>query len=173
MGSGWAARRCVTWTYKNTNIYRYKYCYINSKTCKYRNQECACDSLLCFIHIIVSFEASEVIRYNQIISHTTRSGMRCILTSIGLAALACLHLTEAFAPSASKRSVSLSVAKTEEPCAIPSDFQDASTSLVNVPNSFKSIRSGMVTNSAGELIRLGDVISKNEPHVVIFLRHMG
>ena len=112
-------------------------------------------------------------RHIQIISHTTRSGMRCILTSIGLAALACLHLTEAFAPSAIKRSVSLSVAKTEEPCAIPSDFQDASTSLVNVPNSFKSIRSGMVTNSAGELIRLGDVISKNEPHVVIFLRHMG
>ena len=99
--------------------------------------------------------------------------MRCIITSIGLAALACLHLTEAFAPSAIKRSVSLSVAKTEEPCAIPSDFQDALTSLVNVPNSFKSIRSGMVTSSAGELIRLGDVISKNEPHVVIFLRHMG
>eukprot|EP00956_Cyclotella_meneghiniana_P038956 scaffold163065_cov10-Cyclotella_meneghiniana.AAC.1 len=83
--------------------------------------------------------------------------MRCILTSVGFAALACLPLTEAFAPAAAtKRSVSLSVAKTEEPCAIPSDFQDAPTSLVNAPNGFKSIRSGMVTNSAGDSIRLGD-----------------
>jgi hypothetical protein len=99
-----------------------------------------------------------------------------LLTALGLAALA--GLTDAFfAPSscAVQRRVS-SVYSTqsadETPCAISPDFADAS-SLVNVPNGASSIRSGIVTNYKGDFVRLQDVISNTDPHVVIFLRHMG
>lgn len=57
-------------------------------------------------------------------------------------------------------------------CEITFDF-DNTPSLVNVLNGANAIRSGVVTNYLGDFIRLDDVISKDEPHVVIFLRHMG
>lgn len=87
----------------------------------------------------------------------------------------CLPTAGAFLPAAGRHHVSTSIRSTkseEAPCAISSDFADEST-LVNVPNGANPIRSGVVTNYAGDFVRLGDVISKNMPHVVIFLRHMG
>lgn len=99
------------------------------------------------------------------------------LTSISLAALACLQAANAFAPSARRQhvaSLSIRTTKSEEaPCTISEDFALDESSLVNVPNGATPIRTGIVTNYSGDFVRLGDVISSNEPHVVIFLRHMG
>jgi hypothetical protein len=99
------------------------------------------------------------------------------LTSIGLAALACLQAADAFVPAArEQRFASLSIRSTkneEAPCTISEDFALDESSLVNVPNGASPIRTGIVTNYSGDFVRLGDVISSNEPHVVIFLRHMG
>ena len=94
-----------------------------------------------------------------------------------MAALACLQAADAFAPVALQHRVSSSIQSTKSedaaPCAISSEFANDESSLVNIPNGANPIRSGIVTNSAGDFVRLDDVISNNEPHVVIFLRHMG
>jgi len=86
-----------------------------------------------------------------------------------LTALVYLHVADAFISTATDR-VSLTFYSTksdEAPCAISEDFADDVPSLVNVPNGANSIRSGVVTNYAGDFVRMGDVISKSEPHVVI------
>mmetsp|Transcript_16080 Transcript_16080/g.34002 ORF Transcript_16080/g.34002 Transcript_16080/m.34002 type:complete len:117 (+) Transcript_16080:131-481(+) len=66
---------------------------------------------------------------------------------------------------------------TTEACDIPSEFNEAPTSLVNVPNGANAIRSAVVTNSAGDFVRIDDAIMKsstsNAPQIVIYLRHMG
>mmetsp|Transcript_192 Transcript_192/g.335 ORF Transcript_192/g.335 Transcript_192/m.335 type:complete len:119 (-) Transcript_192:758-1114(-) len=68
---------------------------------------------------------------------------------------------------------------TTEACDIPSEFNETpTTSLVNVPNGANAIRSAVVTNSAGDFVRIDDAImnsskSTNAPQIVIYLRHMG
>ena len=98
-----------------------------------------------------------------------------LLTPISLA-LACLQVNS-FSPGATPNRISTSIHSSksidEAPCAIPSEFTNDASSLVNMRNGANPIRSGMVTNYAGESIQLGNVISKSDPHVVIFLRHMG
>ncbi|KAL3786522.1 hypothetical protein ACHAWO_000499 [Cyclotella atomus] len=72
------------------------------------------------------------------------------LTSISLAASACLQAANAFAPSARRQhvaSLSIRTTKSEEaPCTISEDFALDESSLVNVPNGATPIRTGIVTN---------------------------
>jgi hypothetical protein len=52
---------------------------------------------------------------------------------------------------------------------------------VGVTDGANAIRSAVVTNSAGDFVRIDDAIkfgkagaaAKNAPHVVVYLRHMG
>jgi hypothetical protein len=82
-----------------------------------------------------------------------------------------LQSVDAFAPAvSSSRPILLSCATA---CEIDSVFANDDASLTNVPNGANAIRSGVVTNYRGDTVRLGDVISKDSPHVVIYLRHMG
>lgn len=67
--------------------------------------------------------------------------------------------------------------RTTTPCDIPDDFAETK-SLVNIPNGANAIRSAVVTNTAGDFVRIDDAIRSsdvdpNAPHVVIYLRHMG
>ena len=66
-------------------------------------------------------------------------------------------------------------------CDIPLEFDGGTPSLVGVANGANAIRSAVVTNSAGDFVRIDDAIkfgkagaaAKNAPHVVVYLRHMG
>ena len=53
-------------------------------------------------------------------------------------------------------------------CDIPEEFVNTPTLSNAAP-----IRSGVVTNAEGDFVRIDDAIKGNNPHVVIFLRHMG
>ena len=53
-------------------------------------------------------------------------------------------------------------------CDIP-EFAESVPTLTNSA----PIKSAVVTNAEGDFIRIDDVIKGNNPHVVIFLRHMG
>mmetsp|Transcript_37942 Transcript_37942/g.68324 ORF Transcript_37942/g.68324 Transcript_37942/m.68324 type:complete len:109 (-) Transcript_37942:111-437(-) len=106
-----------------------------------------------------------------------------VLTSVATLALAWSPLTtNAFVPTSTARNpISLKAStgegSTTTPCDIPSEFKET-PSLVNIPNGANAIRSAVVTNSAGDYVRIDDVIQSskvaaNAPHVVIYLRHMG
>jgi hypothetical protein len=70
-------------------------------------------------------------------------------------------------------------------CDIPSEFDGGGTpSLVGVTNGANAIRSAVVTNSAGDFVRIDDAMKYATsrvaaaakiaaPHVVVYLRHMG
>jgi len=51
---------------------------------------------------------------------------------------------------------------------IPGDFVDTPTLSNATP-----IRSAVVTNYEGDFVRIDDAIKGSNPHVVIYLRHMG
>lgn len=105
-------------------------------------------------------------------------------TALAAASAAWMPLADAFAPSPHARSqVSFRASGGEEcetsACEIPSDF-DETPSLVGVPNGANAIRSAVVTNSAGDFVRIDDAIqsssskvSASAPQVVVYLRHMG
>lgn len=109
-----------------------------------------------------------------------------ILTSVAtLATVAWVPLTiNAFVPSSTARNpIFLKASGGDESsttiCDIPSEFKDT-PSLVDMPNGANVIRSAVVTNSAGDFVRIGDAIQSsnskvaaNAPHVVVYLRHMG
>lgn len=131
------------------------------------------------LSLVMSHLASSPLSLLTIPYHTpshflSQTEMR-LFTSISLA-WACLQV-HSFAPKAVPNRISSSVESSkvvdEAPCAIPSEFTNDASSLVNVSNGANPIRSGIVTNYAGDSIQLGNVISKSDPHVVIFLRHMG
>jgi len=46
-------------------------------------------------------------------------------------------------------------------------------SLVGVPNGAGAIKSAVLTNADGDFVRLDDVLARDKPNVVIYLRHMG
>ena len=110
--------------------------------------------------------------------------MRVLLSVATLASVVWYPLTDAFIPgsvTAPSLNLCISSSSNEERsttvCDIPSEFSEAPT-LVGVPNGANAIRSAVVTNSAGDFVRIGDAIKSsgldaNAPHVVIFLRHMG
>ena len=107
--------------------------------------------------------------------------MRVVASVAALAALACSPLANAFVPaSKTVRSVAPFMSSSNNEgsvCDIPSEFSETPT-LVGVPNGANAIRSAVVTNSAGDFVRIDDAIQKsglgaNAPHVVIYLRHMG
>ena len=87
--------------------------------------------------------------------------------------------TVAFAPNPfGKVSIHLQASNSGTVCEIPSEFENSPSSLVGVPNGANAIRSAVVTDSAGNLVRIDDVIqaskaTSNAPHIVIYLRHMG
>jgi hypothetical protein len=53
-------------------------------------------------------------------------------------------------------------------CDIPGDFVDTPTLSNATP-----IRSAVVTNYEGDLVRIDNAIKGSNPYVVIYLRHMG
>ena len=54
-------------------------------------------------------------------------------------------------------------------CEIPEEFSNNAPTLSNAT----PIRSAVVTNYEGDFLRIDDVIQGNNPHVVVYLRHMG
>ena len=66
-------------------------------------------------------------------------------------------------------------------CDIPMEFDGGTPSLVGVTDGANAIRSAVVTNSAGDFVRIDDAIkfgkagaaARDAPHVVVYLRHMG
>ena len=66
-------------------------------------------------------------------------------------------------------------------CDIPLEFDGGTPSLVGVTDGANAIRSAVVTNSAGDFVRIDDAIkfgkagaaARDAPHVVVYLRHMG
>lgn len=54
-------------------------------------------------------------------------------------------------------------------CEIPEEFSNNAPALENAT----PIRSAVVTNYEGDFLRIDDVIQGNNPHVVVYLRHMG
>lgn len=107
-----------------------------------------------------------------------------VLTSFAtLATLAWAPLTtNAFVPSSTVSNPILLKARSGDEqsgtiCDIPSDFRDT-PSLVGVPDGANAIRSAVVTNSAGDFVRVDDAMqcsetAANAPHIVVYLRHMG
>lgn len=67
-------------------------------------------------------------------------------------------------------SVSSIMMTSETPCDIPTDV--INPDLVSQKGSGKLLRSAMLTDANGEVIRLGDKMGKGTS-VVVFLRHMG
>lgn len=66
---------------------------------------------------------------------------------------------------------------TDTACEISPEISEA-PSLVDAPNGANAIRSAVVTNSAGDFVRIDDAIRSSgagvdAPHVVVYLRHMG
>ena len=106
--------------------------------------------------------------------------MKVLASVVALATVA--GRTNAFAPSHSLARSPISLRSNveecpTEACEVPSDFAEA-PSLVGVPNGANAIRSAVVTNAAGDFVRVEDVIrsskvNDNGPHIVIYLRHMG
>ena len=66
-----------------------------------------------------------------------------------------------------------------EVCDIDTELANNVSPLVGVRNAANAIRSAIVTNADGELVRVDDAIKSassvdsNAPQVVIYLRHMG
>jgi hypothetical protein len=54
-------------------------------------------------------------------------------------------------------------------CEIPEEFSNNAPTLSNAT----PIRSAVVTNYEGDFLRIDDVIQGNNPHIVVYLRHMG
>ena len=54
-------------------------------------------------------------------------------------------------------------------CEIPEEFSNNAPTLANAT----PVRSAVVTNYEGDFLRIDDVIQGNNPHVVVYLRHMG
>lgn len=90
-----------------------------------------------------------------------------------LTAAACSAVS-GFSPSLGARlgesSAVSSLYMTEAPCDVPSDV--INPDLVSQKGSGKLLRSAMLTNADGEVIRLGDKMG-NGTSVVVYLRHMG
>ena len=80
------------------------------------------------------------------------------------------------APISSRASSSTEECATDA-CEIP-EFGNT-PSLVGVPNGANAIRSAVVTNAAGDFVRIDDAIQASSkaaasaPQIVVYLRHMG
>lgn len=108
--------------------------------------------------------------------------MRIASIAAALATLARSPLaTDAFVTTSlsatASRDFNLKASSSDEPsatiCDISSEFGDT-PSLVGAPNGANAIRSAVVTNSVGDIIRIDDALEGgNTPQVVVYLRHMG
>ena len=110
--------------------------------------------------------------------------MRVLLASVAaLAAVAGSANAFVATTSTTARGTTTFRASTTEECSttaceIPSGFGDDTPSLVGVKDGANALRSAVVTNSAGDFVRIDDAISAtsagtNAPQVLIYLRHMG
>lgn len=112
--------------------------------------------------------------------------MRALVTSVATLAAAALSpptavdafVVPASPPSSRPVPYSLGASSGCDECATSELAADDVPSLANAPDGAEAIRSAVVTNSAGELVRIDDAIRSsgadaNAPHVVIYLRHMG
>ena len=67
----------------------------------------------------------------------------------------------------------LASSKSSTPCDAPNDNDVVNVgTLVGRPDAAKILRSAVLTNADGEMIRLGDVMG-DETSIVVFLRHLG
>jgi len=90
-------------------------------------------------------------------------------------ATALLSTTETLAfivPSAQARSTrkNLQPQSGKEVCDVPAIEVD---SLVGIPNGARSIKSAVVTNADGDIVKIDNLLARDKPNVVIYLRHMG
>ena len=106
--------------------------------------------------------------------------MRLALLPLVASAAACSAVVSGFAPSPSfgairfRTSIMPTLPMTSEaqetPCDIPTDV--INPDLVSKKGSGKILRSAMLTDVNGEIVRLGDKMGTGTS-IVIFLRHMG